>query len=137
VRDHDSSVLPRMSALMAAMVAPDETPTRWRLEKGGKSRNSECQGGSTGPLEQAGLYGAAQARPISRPPTFPAPLPRERRRRWRRAPRLGSWRERTGIAEGTFVRYPAAANGGHGGRSLAVASASAIAIGKGAPDPPG
>src|SRR4029077_14074202 len=33
-----------------------------------------------------------------------------RRRRWRRAP-LGSWRERTGIAEGTFVRYPAAANG--------------------------
>jgi hypothetical protein len=25
-----------MSALMAAMVAPDETPTRWRLEKGGK-----------------------------------------------------------------------------------------------------
>jgi hypothetical protein len=79
-----------MSALMAAMVAPDETPTRWRLEKGGKSRNSDCQGGSTGPLEQAGLYGVTRSGPAYLVAAyFPAPsLPRERRRRWRRAPRL-------------------------------------------------
>jgi hypothetical protein len=49
----------------------------------------------------------------------PPSLPRERRRRWRRAPRLGSLARAGGIPEGTFVRYPAAANWGTRGQSRA------------------
>ena len=48
------------------MVAPDETPTRWRLEKGGKSRNSD--------LPRRQHRPAGTGRPLRCHPTGPAYL---------------------------------------------------------------
>jgi hypothetical protein len=56
-------------------------------------------------LQQAGLYGATRSGPPYLVAAyFPVPEPSTRATStWRRAPRLGSWRERAGDAEGVFV----------------------------------
>jgi hypothetical protein len=101
------------------MIAHQDAATGRRQEPHGRSvargRNSDCQGDSTGPLGQAGLYGATRSGPAYLAAAY-FPRPRASHesdvdggaghRDW------ALWRERAGIAEGTFVRYPAAANWG-------------------------